>query len=62
MSLSGSAFSPWAMMKGAKAKAEQLAASLGCPTKSSKDMIKCLRKRPAYQIVQQVKNFKVNQI
>ncbi|KAJ9595642.1 hypothetical protein L9F63_013172, partial [Diploptera punctata] len=58
MSLSGSAFCPWVQMEEGKAKAEQLAAALGCTTKTTKEMVKCLRKRPAYKITQQIKNFK----
>ncbi|PSN36678.1 hypothetical protein C0J52_16276 [Blattella germanica] len=57
-SQSGTALCPWTQMEGALAKTKKLAAALGCTTETTKAMVHCLRKRPAYKIVQQVKYFK----
>ncbi|CAH1997706.1 unnamed protein product [Acanthoscelides obtectus] len=51
MSLSGSALSHWAVRLGPLKKAQKLATLLGCETENTKVMVKCLKSRPASQIV-----------
>jgi hypothetical protein len=46
-------------MEEGRAKAQQLGALLGCSTQNTKEMVDCLRHRPAQQIVQQCWNFQV---
>lgn len=58
-SYSGTALCPWALVNDAPQKTKHLAGLLGCPTTDSKVTVKCLRRRPARQIVQQMKNFQV---
>ncbi|KAJ9595640.1 hypothetical protein L9F63_013170, partial [Diploptera punctata] len=57
IAMSGSSLCPWAQMENGRAKADVLAQSLGCNSYSSRDMIDCLRQRPAAMIVQQVPMF-----
>lgn len=56
ISISGSAFDPWALIYDVPEKTKKLAALVGCPT-YSKIMVECLRQRPANVIVQQMKHF-----
>lgn len=58
-SFSGSALCPWAFQRDGVEKTKRLAANLGCPNSDSKTMVKCLRRRPARKIVEQMKNFQV---
>ncbi|XP_062541217.1 venom carboxylesterase-6-like [Armigeres subalbatus] len=48
---SGSALNPWVLAENSAEKAKQIAATVSCPTESSKDMLKCLRQKPARDIV-----------
>ncbi|PSN36676.1 Venom carboxylesterase-6 [Blattella germanica] len=57
IAMSGSAFCNWAFMENGRAKAAALAQSLGCYTQTSRELVDCLRHRPAGLIVQQVPNF-----
>lgn len=59
-SYSGTALCPWALVRDGPQKTRQLASFLGCPTSDSRTIVKCLRRRPARKIVEQVKNFHVN--
>lgn len=64
MSHSGTAFCTWALApedQGVR-NAKKLAKLLKCPTKSSKDMVKCLKKVDAKKIIAQDKNFMVSMI
>ncbi|CAH0390833.1 unnamed protein product [Bemisia tabaci] len=51
ISMSGSSLTPFALVENGREKADRLAATLGCPTFSSRDLVDCLRYRPALQIV-----------
>jgi len=55
-SFSGSALSPWALVRNGVERTQKLAEYLGCPTTDTKTLAKCLRRRPARQIVAQVRN------
>uniref|UniRef100_A0A1B6DY64 Carboxylic ester hydrolase n=1 Tax=Clastoptera arizonana TaxID=38151 RepID=A0A1B6DY64_9HEMI len=57
LSLSGTALCPWTLMDKGQEKAFQLGSNLGCSTQNSTSLLRCLRKRPAVQIVAQVKEF-----
>ena len=59
MSLSGTALLPPARQKAAREKAQKIGAELGCTTFSSRELIECLRRRPARRIVQFVDKFHV---
>jgi hypothetical protein len=47
-------------MEEGPAKAKRLGELLGCDGENSRELVDCLRTRPAHQIVQQVKYFQVN--
>ncbi|XP_055707366.1 venom carboxylesterase-6-like [Phlebotomus papatasi] len=51
VSHSGCALNPWVMVENAKKKAMVVANSLECPTKSMKEMIECLKTKPAEEVV-----------
>lgn len=53
------ALTPWAQTKYAPDKARRFAATLGCPTRNTKEMIDCLQTRPA-RIISQVTGELVN--
>lgn len=55
ISMSGSAFCPWVLTENASQRAKQLASSVGCKTKDSRKMIKCLKQRPGRKILSQIK-------
>lgn len=60
ISQSGTICNPWTMQEKPLEKAVFIANHLGCPITSTKDMIKCLRKRPAASIVKTVPLFIVS--
>jgi len=41
---SGTAYCPWALEKGSLDTAKRVAAAVGCPADSPKELIKCLKK------------------
>jgi hypothetical protein len=47
-------------MENGREKAMKLAQELGCNTQTSRELVDCLRHRPASMIVQQVANFQVS--
>ncbi|KAJ8871621.1 hypothetical protein PR048_027948 [Dryococelus australis] len=53
ISMSGSAFCPWAFAPGGSAKhlAEKIAVLLNCPTDSSENLVACLEKKDATEII-----------
>nr|CAI5867177.1 unnamed protein product [Callosobruchus analis] len=53
MSISGTALNPWALRLNPQKIAKRLAKSVGCETGDTKKMVKCLKTRPAHQIVEQ---------
>ncbi|XP_077288427.1 venom carboxylesterase-6-like [Arctopsyche grandis] len=57
ISQSGTVCCPWTLQTRPLEKAQFIGNQLGCPTKSSKKMIECLRNRPAASIVATVKLF-----
>nr|XP_012235013.1 PREDICTED: venom carboxylesterase-6-like [Linepithema humile] len=57
ISVSGTAFNCWTQTENAKEKAKKLGALMGCPTSNSRDMIRCLRHRPARAIAQADSDF-----
>ncbi|VEN64265.1 unnamed protein product [Callosobruchus maculatus] len=52
MSISGTALNPWALRLNPLQIAKRLAKSVGCETSDIKKMVKCLKARPASQIVE----------
>lgn len=60
ISLSGTALPPWTLPQKNTEKSIRLSALVGCPINSTRDMVKCLRKRPAHQLVHAMTNFLVN--
>lgn len=57
ISISGTAFDCWAQTEKSLEKAKKLATIMGCPTSSTRDMIQCLRYRPARALVEATKEF-----
>ncbi|KAL6428890.1 hypothetical protein ACFW04_008014 [Cataglyphis niger] len=57
ISFSGTAFDCWTQAENALEKTKKLSALMGCPTTTSRDMIRCLRYRPARAIVQATSEF-----
>lgn len=57
---SGVNLNPWAQTENAPSRAKQLGAALGCDTSNSNDMIRCMKKRPAHQIVHNIVLFLVS--
>ncbi|KAG5320866.1 EST6 protein, partial [Acromyrmex heyeri] len=57
ISFSGTAFDCWTQAENSKEKAKKLSALMGCPTTSSRDMIRCLRHRPSRAMVQATSEF-----
>uniref|UniRef100_A0A182N7U2 carboxylesterase n=2 Tax=Anopheles dirus TaxID=7168 RepID=A0A182N7U2_9DIPT len=54
---SGSALNPWVMTERSLEKAIRIGAVLGCPTRKTQEILECLRKQPAEDIVRQVAVF-----
>ncbi|XP_052862415.1 esterase-5B-like [Anopheles cruzii] len=54
---SGTALNPWVMAEGSAQKAKRIAQGLACPTDHSESLLRCLRQRPAEDIVRQVPFF-----
>jgi len=48
-------------MEEGPAKARKLGALLACTGGTSRELVDCLRTRPAHQIVEQVKHFQVKE-
>lgn len=59
ISISGEALAPWAQTKYAPDKTRRFAATLGCPTRNTEEMIDCLQTRPA-RIISQANGELVN--
>lgn len=59
ISFSGTALDCWTQTENSLEKAKKLSALMGCPTTTSRDMIRCLRYRPARAIVQATSEFMV---
>jgi carboxylesterase type B len=57
ISFSGTAFDCWTQTENSLEKAKKLSALMGCPTTSSRDMIRCMRYRPARAIMQATSEF-----
>lgn len=57
ISHSGVAINPWVMMENAKEKAHALANSVNCPKDDHNEMLKCLRGKPAEQLVMFAKKY-----
>ncbi|RLU21207.1 hypothetical protein DMN91_005580 [Ooceraea biroi] len=57
ISVSGTAFDCWTQTENPLEKAKKLSVLMGCPTINSREMIRCLRYRPARAIVQAVGEF-----
>ena len=60
ISFSGTALLCWAQTEKPLERAKKLAALMGCPTDNSKEMIQCLKQRPARPLVQATEEFMVN--
>ncbi|KAF2904191.1 hypothetical protein ILUMI_01983 [Ignelater luminosus] len=52
ISKGGTALAPWAIHKAPLKEAKRLAASLNCDDSSTRELIKCLKEKPARQIIQ----------
>ncbi len=61
ISISGAVLRPGAYRNKAPERTKRLAALSGCPTQSTKEMIQCLKTRPANIIVENVREFLVLQ-
>ncbi|XP_065212962.1 esterase FE4-like [Planococcus citri] len=59
VSVGGTLLPPWTLPRNVTQKSTHLANLVGCPTNSTKDMVKCLRSRPARAITEQMRNFMV---
>ncbi|XP_058800337.1 carboxylic ester hydrolase-like [Phymastichus coffea] len=57
ISFSGTSLLCWAQTEKSLEKAKKLGAIMGCPTDNIKDMIECLRNRPAKPLVQATSEF-----
>ncbi|KAK7592872.1 hypothetical protein V9T40_007624 [Parthenolecanium corni] len=57
ISFSGSVLPPWTLSRNNTEKSIHLAALVGCPTTTTRDAVKCLRRRPGRQIVKMVEFF-----
>ncbi|XP_011870237.1 PREDICTED: venom carboxylesterase-6-like isoform X2 [Vollenhovia emeryi] len=57
ISFSGTALDCWPQTENSLEKAKKLSALMGCPTANTRDMIRCLRYRPAREIVQATSEF-----
>ncbi|XP_011312775.1 venom carboxylesterase-6 [Fopius arisanus] len=57
MSFSGTALDNWAQTEGSGEKARKVGSLMGCPTENTKEMVDCLKKKPAKKIAAQVGNF-----
>ncbi|XP_046744723.1 venom carboxylesterase-6-like [Diprion similis] len=57
MSISGTALDCWAQAEGSLEKAKKLATIVGCPSNGVRDMVDCLRTRPARLITQAIGDF-----
>ncbi|XP_011707089.1 PREDICTED: venom carboxylesterase-6-like, partial [Wasmannia auropunctata] len=57
ISFSGTTFNCWTQTENSLEKAKKLSALMGCPTTSSREMIRCLRYRPARAMVQATSEF-----
>ena len=60
ISQSGTALCPWTQIENGRGKATKLAQELGCNTQTSRELVDCLRHRPAKIIVQKVAIFEVS--
>lgn len=60
ISFSGSVLPPWTLSRNNTEKSIHLAALVGCPTTTTRDAVKCLRRRPGRQILKAVEFFQVN--
>jgi len=59
-SQSGTALCPWTIAEDVPAKSAAIGHHLGCPTRPSAELVKCLTGRPAKQILEAVKIFFVS--
>ncbi|XP_065200318.1 esterase FE4-like [Planococcus citri] len=58
VSLSGTLLPSWTLPRNVSQKSTELASLVGCPiNNNTRDMVKCLQRRPARAIVEQTKNF-----
>ncbi|XP_014477484.1 PREDICTED: venom carboxylesterase-6-like [Dinoponera quadriceps] len=57
ISISGTAFLCWTQTENASEKAKKMGALMGCSTTNTRDMIDCLRQRPAHVIVEDASEF-----
>ncbi|XP_015112051.1 venom carboxylesterase-6 [Diachasma alloeum] len=57
MSFSGTTLNCWAQTEESAAKARKLASLQGCPTNNTRDMVECLKSRPATGIVALTQQF-----
>ncbi|XP_059483675.1 venom carboxylesterase-6-like isoform X2 [Neocloeon triangulifer] len=59
VSMSGTAMCRWALAENMREKSLQIATSLGCGQNDSRQILDCLRERPAQNIVAQVEHLQV---
>ncbi|XP_011306600.1 venom carboxylesterase-6 [Fopius arisanus] len=57
ISVSGTALDCWTQTENSPEKAKKVGSLQGCPTNSTKEMVECLKSRPARSIVQLVAQF-----
>ncbi|XP_055610300.1 venom carboxylesterase-6-like [Uranotaenia lowii] len=51
---SGSALNPWVLAEDSSEKAQKIATAVGCSTRSTREMLMCLREQPAERLVRAV--------
>ncbi|XP_025161125.1 venom carboxylesterase-6 [Harpegnathos saltator] len=54
ISISGTAFDCWSQTEASLSKAKQISEMMGCPTINTRDMIRCLKYRPANVVTETV--------
>ncbi|CAO1363125.1 unnamed protein product [Diamesa serratosioi] len=57
ISHSGVALNPWVMCENSREKAYKVASLVDCPTDSHEEMVKCLKGKPAGELVKQAEHF-----
>lgn len=57
ISYSGCALNPWVLSENSKEKAHKIAHNVGCSTENHEELLKCLKQKPAGDIVRSVKLF-----
>ena len=60
ISMSGTVLNNWAFMKHPKEQSQYFGEHVGCPTKNSKEMVECLKKKDGRELAGFFKQARVN--